>query len=904
MEKSLARYIWSNTRLQQLWILTVVAVSMIPYFLSFDLPKQIVNGPIQGSGFEGEGATQKFMHLAYDLPLIGHVEFFEGFSLGRQQMLMALSLVFLALVVLNGLFKFYINTYKGRLGERMLRRIRFELIDRVLRFPPNHFKRVKSAEIATMIKDEVEPMGGFTGDAFVAPALLGGQALTALAFIIVQNFWLGMIAAAIVGVQAVIIPRMRRRLLELGRQRQLTARELSGRVGEIVDGIGTIHGNDTSNLERADIATRLGLIFSIRYDLYQWKFLVKFLNNFLAQVTPFLFYAIGGYLALQGRLDIGQLVAVISAYKDLPGPLKELIDWDQMRQDVQVKYQQVYEQFNIEPLIDSKIHDIPTAAVVGLTAPLVVTNLTLSDDSGARLVDHVSVEIKPNETVAVVGPNSSGAEAFAEALGRITWPDSGRVTIDGHDLLELPESITGRRMSYASADTYFFHGTLRDNLLYGLKHAPLTKPAYDERMATEAKWHAAEAVKAGNPTLDLNSDWVDYNSAGATGPEDLLAAIRPVLDAVLISQDILDLALRSTVNTDVHVALASHIVDLRAALRKQMQDTGLGNIVVPFDFDAYNVQATVGENLLFGSMRRPMMNNRRLAAHPYFQTLFRDTGLSNDLYAMGLEIAENAVELFHDLPPDHPFFQQLTFMTPDDIPTYQALLQKLQSRKFDDAAPEERSAIIRLSFAYIEPRHRFGLLSNELMDKIVSARKQFHENIPDDLAAVIERYDPEHFISSASLMDNVLFGRIAYQQADASDRIRAIMGELLDRLGLFDDVLSIGLEFDVGSGGKRLTMVQRQKLNLARSLLKRSDYFIFNRPLSALDQRVQDQITHNVVENLHTEGERPAIIWVLSNAKLAEIFDRILVFDRGVLAEAGNFPELSEQNGMFKELLS
>jgi len=308
--------------------------------------------------------------------------------------------------------------------------------------------------------------------------------------------------------------------------------------------------------------------------------------------------------------------------------------------------------------------------------------------------------------------------------------------------------------------------------------------------------------------------------------------------------------------------------------------------------------------LLFGSMKRPMMNNRRLAAHPYFQALFRDTGLSDDLYAMGLEIAENAVELFHDLPPDHPFFQQLTFMTADDIPTYQALLQKLQSRRFDDATPEERSAIIRLSFAYIEPRHRFGLLTDALMAKIVSARKQFHENIPDDLSAVIERYDPEGFISSASLMDNVLFGRIAYQQADASDRIRAIMGDLFDSLELFDDVLSIGLEFDVGSGGKRLTMVQRQKLNLARALLKRSDYFVFNRPLSALDQRIQDQITRNVVEGLHKEGERPAIIWVLSNAKLAEIFDRILLFDRGALAEAGNFPELSEQNGMFKELLS
>jgi putative ABC transport system ATP-binding protein len=904
MEKSLARYIWSNTRLQQLWILAVVALSMIPYFLSFDLPKQIVNGPIQGSGFEGEGATQTFMHLSYTFPVIGKVEFFSGLQLDRLQTLMALSLVFLALVVLNGLFKFYINTYKGRLGERMLRRIRFQLIDRVLRFPPNHFKRVKSAEIATMIKDEVEPMGGFTGDAFVSPALLGGQALTALIFIIVQNFWLGMIAAGIVGVQAVIIPRMRKRLLELGRQRQLTARELSGRVGEIVDGIGTIHGNDTSNLERADIAARLGLIFSIRYDLYQWKFLVKFLNNFLAQVTPFLFYAIGGYLALQGRLDIGQLVAVISAYKDLPGPLKELIDWDQMRQDVQVKYQQVYEQFNVEPLIDESIHVVAGAAVTPLASSIVVSNLSGSDDSGARLIDHISVEIKPNETVAVVGPNASGAEAFAEALGRLVWPDSGRITIDGKDLLELPESVTGRRISYASADIYFFQGTLRDNILYGLKHAPLRDPDYDEQTALEVKWHAAEALKAGNPTLDPNSDWVDYQAAGATGPDDILKAIRPVLDAVLISQDLLDLALRSTVDTAVHVTLAGHIVDVRAALRERMQESDLASIVVPFDFDAYNIQATVGENLLFGSMKRPAMNNRRLAAHPYFQALFRETGLSNDLYTMGLEIAENAVELFHDLPPDHPFFQQLTFMTADDIPTYQALLQKLTSRKFDDATPEERSSIIRLSFAYIEPRHRFGLLTDELTAKIVSARKQFHENIPEDLAAVIERYDPEHFISSASLMDNVLFGRIAYQQADASSRIRGIMGELFDSLDLFDDVLSIGLEFDVGSGGKRLTMVQRQKLNLARALLRRSDYFILNRPLSALDQRVQDQITHNIVNDLHKEGERPTIVWVLSNAKLAEIFDRILLFDRGSLVEAGNFPELSEQNGMFKELLS
>jgi putative ABC transport system ATP-binding protein len=904
MEKSLAKYIWSNTRLEQIWILLVVAASMVPYFLSFDLPKQIVNGPIQGKGFEGEGATQSFMHISYDIPFVGHVEVFRGLKLDRFEMLIALSLVFLALVVLNGLFKLYINTYKGRLGERMLRRIRFELVDRVLRFPPSHFKRVKAAEIATMIKDEVEPLGGFTGDAFVQPALLGGQAITSLIFIIMQNFWLGMIAAAIVAIQAVIIPRMRKRLLELGRQRQLTARELSGRVGEIVDGIGTIHGNDTSNFERADIAARLGLIFSIRYDLYQWKFLVKFINNFLAQVTPFLFYSIGGFLALQGRLDIGQLVAVINAYKDLPGPLKELIDWDQSRQDVQVKYNQVVEQFSVDRLIDPRIQVMDPKSSARLEHALVATNLTISDDSGARVLDHVSLEIHPGETVAIVGESGSGGEYLAEAFGRLVWPDSGKVTVDGHDLLEMPESVTGRRIAYAGSETYFFHGTLRDNILYGLKHAPLTTVTYEGEAATRNKWSILEAKRAGNPALSLDSDWVDYSAAGATGPDDLYSVIRPVLDSVLMSQDILDMALRSTVDTETHKDLTERIVELRHALIDRLKEQDLDGLVVPFEFTAYNTQATVGENLLFGTLKRPLMTNRRLAAHPYFIKLFQDSGLNAELYEMGLEIAENTVELFNDLPPDHPFFQQLTFMTADDIPDYQALLQKLGGRNFDSATPEERAAIIRLSFSYIEPRHRFGLLTKELMDKIVQARTEFHKHIPADLNAVIERYDPERFTASATLMDNVLFGRIAHQQADAPEQIHVIMRDLFDRLGLQDSVLSIGLDFDVGSGGKRLTNVQRQKLNLARALLKRADYLIFNRPLVALDHRIQDQIVRTVLTDIQKSDHAPAIIWVLSNVNLAEQFERILVFHGGTLAESGTSKDLLQQDGMFKELLS
>src|SRR5206468_275056 len=79
------------------------------------------------------------------------VHIFKGFKMDRVSYLVALSLTFFVLVLINGGFKLQINTLKGRMGERMLRRLRYELFDRVLRFPLSHFRKVKQAEIATMI---------------------------------------------------------------------------------------------------------------------------------------------------------------------------------------------------------------------------------------------------------------------------------------------------------------------------------------------------------------------------------------------------------------------------------------------------------------------------------------------------------------------------------------------------------------------------------------------------------------------------------------------------------------------------------------------------------------------------------------------------------------------------------
>jgi putative ABC transport system ATP-binding protein len=271
---------------------------------------------------------------------------------------------------------------------------------------------------------------------------------------------------------------------------------------------------------------------------------------------------------------------------------------------------------------------------------------------------------------------------------------------------------------------------------------------------------------------------------------------------------------------------------------------------------------------------------------------------------MGYTIAENLVEIFGDLPGDHPFFQQLPFLSAEDIPGYQQMLQRLQGKGYEEATEAERRAMLRLSFFYVEPRHRFGLLTPEIMDKIVEVRHVFQADLPDKLRSFIELYEPDRYLSSASLLDNILFGKISHRHSDASRRIRNIVARVLHSQSLYERVLAVGLEFNLGAGGKRLGPLQRQKLNLARALMRRSDYYIFNRPLPGLDHRLQEEIVEKVVSFLKRDGDKPAIVWVLSNIALSRLFDRVIVINQGSIEADGTYETLSEENDIFKEMVA
>ena len=880
MEKSIYKYILRYSIRQQI-VLTLLAVASYPFLYAFyELPKTIVNEAIQAKHISFPTSA-----LGIDLDQVGYLFFLCG--------------LFLLIVAVNQAFKYAINVYKGQTGERMLRRLRYDLYARILRFPLPHFRKVSQGELIPMITSEVESLGGFIGDAFTLPIYQGGILLVTLAFLFLQNPIMAFAAIALYPAQFYFIPKLQRKVRGYGKERVRLVRRLSDRIGETVSGVHEVHGHNTARLELADFTARLGAIYDVRMKIYIWKFIVKFINNAANQVGPFFFYAIGGYLVIMGQLDLGTLVAALSAHKELASPWKELLDFYQQQQDAAIKYEQIVEQFEPPGMIDEKEILVEPDKLPSLLAPMTAQNVSLQDDTGVKSLDGTSFVLEPGAHVAVVGAGGSGKDDLALVLSRLLRPTGGTITIGPHKLPELPEAVTGRNIAYVGPHAYVFSSTVRENLLYGLKHRPLVPKTYEGDAERLARRDFHEAGASGNSLDDPAADWLDYQAAGVEQPAEMIRRTFEVLKTVDLDSDIYELGLRGAIDPRVRADLAGQVLEARRAFRARAEDPEIHELVETFDPDKFNDNASIGENLLFGTPVGNRFDIDRMAEHPYVMHVLDKAGLTQSFLEVGREVAATMVELFADLPAGHEFFERYSFINFDDLPLYQALLTRIDRTGVGEISNEERQMLMSLPFKLVPARHRFDVINDEFKKRLLEARRIFREELPEDLKKAVEFFDPSRYIAAATLQDNILFGKIAYGHSHGAERVSEIIGEAIDQMELRHSVMEVGLDFPVGIAGARLAAAQRQKLAIGRAVLKRPEILVLNQATAVLDAGSENRVMRNILK----EFQGRSVIWVLQRTAPARNFDRVLVLRSGRVAAQGKFAELDRPDGPLQELL-
>ncbi|MBV9824928.1 MAG: ABC transporter ATP-binding protein/permease [Alphaproteobacteria bacterium] len=879
LEPTIYRFILKHSLRQQIVLLLLTCASFPFLYFSLSLPKSIVNQAIRS-----------------DAP--PHHQIF-GIDFDRVPYLVVLCMGFLALVLINGAFKYCINTYKGQLGERMLRRFRYQLYQRLLRFPLNYFQKTSTAQIIPMITAECESLGGFIGDAFAIPAFQGGTLITIVLFMFMQDPVLGAAAVALYPMQGYVIPKLQRKVNALGKRRVRTIREVADRVHESAAGIIEIRAHDTVRLYLADFAHLMGTIYDIRFEIYRRKFFVKFLNNFIAQLTPFFFYLIGGYLVIAGDLSFGALVAVLAAYKDMASPWKELLDFYQQKEDSRIKYEQIVEQFQPAGLFDAALLLEEPENIPRLTGEIVVSNLSFEDEQ-SRSVDGVSFTAALDEHIAIIGQSGSGKTELGQVLARLVEPSGGRIMIGGFSLGDLALPVIGRRIGYAGAIPHLFPGSLRDNMLLALRHRPLRPPHYDDATGRRRARQIDEARRSGNIDFDLQADWIDYDAAGVDTPKALSQRIAEILRQLNFEDDVYSFGLRWRIDPRADPELTERLLRARTALAERLVTDGITQLVETYDVERYNTNASVAENLLFGTPIGPVFDFEALAENSYVLSVLDKVGLTTDLLNIGRQVAAMMTEMFGGLAPEHEFFEQFCFINAPDLPIFAAILTAIDGGGVDALRQDQKHKLLSLPLKLIVARHRLDFLDETMQQRILEARQVFRRDLPEKYSDQIEFFDPKRYNAAASLQDNILMGRIAFGEADAPLRIPELLAEIVDAVDLRPAIVDVGLEYNVGTSGARLSQAQRQQVAIAAALLKKPDLLILNEATSALDAQAQAKVADGLRQEMAGRG----MVWVLHRASLARNFDRVMVMSGGKLQEQGRFEELNRNDSLTALLMA
>ena len=790
---------------------------------------------------------------------------------------------FLGAVLLNGALKYVKQNLEGYISETMLRDLRSELYNRILRFPLPHLKGTSTGQLVAMILGEVEDLGGYFGLALSTPAFHGAMLLGTLGFMVYANPWMALVSMVLFPIQIFFIRRLQRRVSAMSRDRVRLVRGLSDRIQESVGGLQEIYANDTAAYESGRFGHQLQRIFKIRLSIYNLKYLIKWINNFLEKFGQFVLLLVGGWLIIHHpeSFNLGVLVAFLQAYAQLNEPWRELINFFQLRENARVKYEQVIANFD-PPGIRGEFPRDDTARdrLPPLAGAYLLRQANVVLDGQTQALDNLELTLAPHQHVALVGTAGSGKSTLALVLAKLTGY-TGTVQLDGEDLAQVPAGVAGRAIGFVPGDARLFTGSILDNLLYGLRHRRGQELARDVELGLTGE------------------DWLDLSPLEVLDRAGLVGTVMDAVRLVGFEDDLFAFGLRTRVDPDRRPDVAERILATRDLVAERFAGEGQETAVEFFDRDRFSNYASIGENILFGHSRHAALALDQLAEHPHFHAVIAEVELGGALIELGADVARDMVEIFKDIAGDNELFARFSLVTASELPEYAQLVARIGRTPLTDLAAADRDRLIRLALRLIPARHRLGRIDEPFVARVLAARRRFAETLPPDLAESFVPYDRERYFADGTLLDNLLFGKVVATSSLAVKKVNAIVEEVLEAGNLRGLVLEVGLEHHVGLFGGRLSPPQRQRVALARVLLKRPGILILDGALSAIEPDERMELHRRVL----TAMKDRTVVAVAERPDLARLYDHVVVLDAGAVVETGTYQELiARENGVLRRI--
>ena len=353
----------------------------------------------------------------------------------------------------------------NRVVQNTVYRLRQDVEDKVNRLPLNYFDRSPRGELLSRVTNDIDNVSQTLQQTM---SQLMTSLLTVVA-VLAMMFWISPMLAlvALVSVPAsLLVTRaiMKRSQGQFVAQWRRTG-QLNAQIEEAYSGHALVKVFGRQQEVEQTFAEENDELFKVSFGAQFVSGLIMPAMMFIGNLNYVVIAVVGGLRVASGSLSLGDVQAFVQYTRQFTQPLTTVASMMNLLQSGVASAERVFELLDAdEEPVDE---DGAPVALERRRGEVAFEHVAFSYDPAVRLIEDLSLVARPGQTVAIVGPTGAGKTTLVNLVMRFYDVDSGRITLDGVDIVSIPRAALRGQIGMVLQDTWLFEGTIRDNIAYG-----------------------------------------------------------------------------------------------------------------------------------------------------------------------------------------------------------------------------------------------------------------------------------------------------------------------------------------------------------------------------------------------------------------------------------------------------
>ena len=428
-------------------------------------------------------------------------------------------LLLMGLYVISACFSFIQGWLMTGISQKMCFRMRKEISEKINRMPLDYFESRTVGEVLSRITNDVDTLGMSLNQSVTQLITSVTTILGILIMMLSISPLMTLIAVVILPVSGILITTVVKSSQKYFRTQQEYLGHINGQVEESYGGHLVIKA---FNKEK-DMVKTFDETNGVLYES-AWK--SQFLSGLMQPIMAFvgnLGYAgvaiSGGLLAIRGTIGVGDIQAFIQYVKNFTQPIQQIAQVINQVQSMTAASERVFEFLEEEE--EDQEHE-GAVSVENVTGEVKFSHVNFGYNPNQTIINDFSVDVKPGQKIAIVGPTGAGKTTMVKLLMRFYDVNSGQILLDNHDVRDYNRRDLRKAFGMVLQDTWLYKGTIMENIRYGRLDAT------DEEVIEAAKAaHADSFIRTlpGGYNMELNEDASNVSQ----GQKQLLTIARAIL---------------------------------------------------------------------------------------------------------------------------------------------------------------------------------------------------------------------------------------------------------------------------------------------------------------------------------------------------------------------------------------